>query len=99
MSVGFSRSGVYGRGFLSGPKRGGGGTVRRLSDVSVTGLGFGNVYSMSLTPFLQMTKGHFCINDVASLRYGCRLFRPESHWSSGPVEVQIFGVSFCRKAV
>jgi hypothetical protein len=45
-----------------------------------------------------MTKGHFCTNDVASLWYGCRLFRPESHWSSGPDEVQIFGVSFCLNA-
>jgi hypothetical protein len=104
---------VYGRGFLTGPERGGGGTMSRASDVPVTGLGSSSENSMSLSPCLQMTKGHSFTNDVkcpgpihsrtftgsrvASLRHGCRLFRPESHWSNAPAEVQTVGVSFCRR--
>ena len=88
--------------------------TRRPSDVPVTGLGSGCENSMSLSPCFQMTKSQFRMNDVncpgpihsrvftgsrvASMRHGIRLFRPESHCSSTPAEVQVFGVSFRRSA-
>ena len=114
-SVGFCRSGLYGRGLLTGPEGGGGVTTRRPSDVPVTGFGSGRENSMSLSPCFHMTKSQVFINAVscpgpihsriftgsraASLRQGARLFRPESHRSSAPEEVQTRGVSFCFKAI
>ena len=113
-SVGFCRSGLYGRGFLTGPGGDGGVTTRRPSDVPVTGLGSGSENSMSLSPCFHMTKSQFFMNDMncpgpihsriftgsraASIRHGIRLFRPENHISSAPAEVQAFGVSFRRNA-
>ena len=115
MSVGFCRSGLYGRGFLTGPEGGGGVPTRRPSDVPVTGLGSSSENSMSFSPCFHITKSQFFINAVscpgpihsriftgsraASLRQGARLFRPESHRSSAPAEVQTRGVSFCLKAI
>jgi hypothetical protein len=113
-SVGFCRSGLYGRGLLTGPEGDGGVTTRRPSDVPVTGLGSGRENSMSLSPCLHMAKSQFCMNDMncpgpihfriftgsraARMRHGVRLFRPESHCSNVPAEVQVFGVSFRRSA-
>ena len=112
--MGFCRSGLYGRGFLTGPEDGGGVVTRRLSDVPVTGLGSGRVNSMSFSPCFHMTKSQSFMNDMncpgpiharvftgsrfASIRHGIRLFRPESHCSSAPAEVQTFGCSFRRSA-
>ncbi len=109
MSVGFCQSGLYDRSFLTGPEGGEGVTTRRPSDVPVTGLGSDRENSMSLSPCFRMTKSQFFMNGMncpgpihsriftgsrdANMRHGVRLFRPESHCSSAPDVIQVFGVS------